>query len=77
MEKIYKLELTFEEAMMLYAGLGLFHKETAKALYETLEGLREKKEEVNVDEFDKHHKMAMGLYEKFKDILSEEVKNND
>lgn len=76
MEKIYKLELTFEEAMALYAGLGCFHKETAKSFYETLEGLREKKDEVNVDEFDKFHKIAMSLYEKFKDVLSEEVKND-
>jgi hypothetical protein len=71
MEKIYKLELTLEETIMVSLGIGLLHKESAKAFYETLEGLHDD-DPNDVEKFDKQHKTIMGLYKKIDAILSEE-----
>lgn len=66
MSKTFNLEITPEEFIIISAGVGLYHKECAKALYETLEGLRDKC--VDVEEFDSQHKILMNLYNKLADI---------
>ena len=73
MDKIYKLELTLEETIMVSLGIGLLHKESAKAFYESLEGLHDD-DPTDVENFDKQHKTIMNLYKKIGDILSEEEK---
>ena len=69
--KTYSMEFTLEELIMLIGGVGITHKESAKSFYETLEGLKEKKDELSVDEFDKAHKIVMGLYSKLGDKIKE------
>lgn len=64
MEKTFNLELTPEEFVAVSAGIGCFHKETVKALYESMEGTRDDDKAINVEEFDKQHKILMGLYDK-------------
>ena len=71
MEKTFNLELTPEEFVVVSAGIGCFHKETAKALYESLEGTRDKDKAINVEEFDNQHKILMGLYDKLSVIADE------
>lgn len=74
--KTYSMDFTFKELVMLLGGVGLTHKESAKNLYESLEGLKEKKDELSIDEFDEAHKALMSLYnklgEKIKEIAKEE-----
>lgn len=70
-EKKYSFEFTIDEMVLLLGGVGLMQKESAKSLYESLEGLKSKKEELSVDEFDKVHKICMRLYDVFKDKLDE------
>ena len=74
--KTYSMDFTFEELVILIGGVGLTHKESAKNFYESLEGLKEKKDELSIDEFDKIHKTLMGLYNKLevkiKQIAKEE-----
>lgn len=66
MSETFNFEITPEEFIILSTGVGLYHKECAKALYETLEGIRGKC--VNVEEFDSQHKIIMNLYNKLADI---------
>lgn len=68
-DKTYSMEFTLEELIVLIGGVGLTHKESAKSFYETLEGLREKKDELSVDEFDNAHNIIMGLYSKLGDKI--------
>ena len=81
MEKVYTMEFTAEELVYLFSGITLSHKEAAKNFYESLEGLKTKKKELSIDEFDKAHNVLMGLNsklgDKIKDILSEEANKND
>ena len=69
-EKKYSLKFTLDEMVMLLGGIGLVHKEGAKNFYESLEGLKTKKETLSIDEFDKAHKTCMRLY----DILGDKLK---
>lgn len=68
MSETFNLEITPEEFIIISAGVGLYHKDCAKALYETLEGLRQDDKCVNVEEFDSQHKILMNLYNKLADI---------
>ena len=71
-EKTFNLEITAEEFLIISAGIGLYHKDCAKALYETLEGIRPDDKCVNVTEFDNHHKILMNLYDKLT-IISNQI----
>jgi hypothetical protein len=66
MSETFNLEITPEEFIIISVGVGLYHKDCAKALYESLEGLRGKC--VSVEEFDSQHKVIMNLYNKLADI---------
>ncbi len=71
MNDTFNLELTMEELFILSAAVGLYHKDCAKALYETLEGTRAEKDCVNVEEFDTQHKMLMNLYDKLGNLVKQ------
>lgn len=45
------ITLTPDELVLLYVGLGLYHKDCAKAFYESLEGIRKVDESISTDEF--------------------------
>ena len=71
MEETYTMEFTAEELTYLLGGVTLTQKEAAKNFYESLEGLKTKKEELSVDEYDRAHKVLMGLYSKLGDKIKE------
>ena len=71
MEKMYTMEFTLEELTYLLGGIILTQGEAAKNFYESLEGLKEKNEELSVEEFDAAHKVLMGLYNKLGDKIKE------
>ena len=71
MEETYTMEFTHEELIYLISGVTLTQKEAAKYFYESLEGLKTKKEEWSVDEYDEAHKVLMGLYSKLGDKIKE------
>ena len=71
MNDVYNLELTESEFMCVMAGLALYHKEAAKSLYETMEGLRDNSNSIDVNEFDGQHKTLMGLYDKLAVIVEQ------
>lgn len=71
MEKTYTMEFTAEELTYLLGGVAITHKEAAKNFWESLEGLKTKKEELSVDEFDGAHKVLMGLHSKLGDKIKE------
>ena len=73
MEETYTMEFTLEEITYLLSGVGLVHKEAAENFYKSLEGLKTKEEELSIDEFDKVHKVLMGLYSKLGDKYKEIV----
>lgn len=70
-EKKYSLRFTIDELVVLLGGVGLVQKESAKNLYESLEGLKSKEEELSIDEFDKMHKLCMRLYNVLGDKLQQ------
>ena len=70
-EKTFNLEITPEEFVIISTGIGLVHKDCAKALYETLEGMRPDDRCVNVTEFDSQHKILMNLYDKLTNISNQ------
>lgn len=74
MEEKYTMEFTAEELTYLLGGVSLTQKEAAKNFYESLEGLKTKKEELSIDEYDKVHKVLMGLYSKLGDKIKEILK---
>ena len=74
-EKTFNLEITAEEFAIISVGIGLYHKDCAKALYETLEGIRPDDKCVNVTEFDNHHKILMNLYDKLTNISKQITKS--
>ena len=69
-DKKYSFKFTLDEIVLLIGGVGLVHKEGAKSFYDSLEGLKSKKDELSVEEFDKMHKLCMRLY----DILGDKLK---
>jgi hypothetical protein len=74
-EKTFNLEITAEEFAIISVGIGLYHKDCAKALYETLEGIRPDDKCVDVAEFDNHHKILMNLYDKLTNISNQITKS--
>jgi hypothetical protein len=73
MNDVYNLELTANEFICVTGGLALYHKELAKTLYESMEGLVDKDESIDVEEFDRQHKTLMGLYDQLATI-AEQIK---
>lgn len=71
MNDMYNLELTATEFVCVMAGIALYHKEVAKSLYETLEGLRNESTSISVEEFDEQHKAIMSLYDKLAAITEQ------
>lgn len=68
-DKTYSMSFTLEELVILSGAVATVHKESAKNFYESLAGLKVKEEELSIDEFDKAHKLIMGLYDKFTDTI--------
>lgn len=71
MEITYKMEFTAEEITYLFGGVMLSQYEAAKNFYESLDGLKSKKEELSVEEYDVAHKVLIGLYYKLGDKIKE------
>lgn len=71
MNDVFNLELTVNEFVCVMAGVGLYHKELAKSLYESMEGLRDESTSINVEEFEDHHKALMNLYDKLAAITKQ------
>ena len=65
MEKKTNIELTFDEYTLVFGGIALMQRELYKAAYETMNGYREKKDSITIDEFNKQHGILSGLYDKF------------
>lgn len=65
MEKKINIELTPDEFVLVYGGIALMQRELYKAAYETMNGDREKRDSISIDEFDKQHGILRGLYDKF------------
>lgn len=65
MEKKTNIELTFDEYVLVISGIALMQRELYKAAYETMNGDREGKDEISIDEFDKQHNILKVLYDKF------------
>lgn len=65
------LTLTSDELVLLYVGLGLYHKDCAKAFYESLEGIREDDKSINVKEFNEQHEAIMSLYGKLNEAVKQ------
>ena len=73
MSDVYNLELTANEFICVMGGLALYHKELAKSLYESMEGLTDAAEDIDIEEFDNQHKTLMGLYDKLA-VISKQIK---
>ena len=65
------ITLTPDELVLLYVGLGLYHKDCAKAFYESLEGIREDDKSINVEEFNDQHQAIMSLYSKLNEAVKQ------
>ena len=65
MEKKTNIELTFDEYAIVFGGIALMQRELYKAAYETMNGDREKRDSISIDEFDRQHGILRGLYDKF------------
>ena len=65
------ITLTSDELVLLYVGLGLYHKDCAKAFYESLEGIREDDKSINVEEFNDQHEAIMSLYSKLNETVKQ------
>ena len=65
------ITLTSDELVLLYVGLGLYHKDCAKAFYESLEGIREDDKSINVEEFNDQHEAIMSLYSKLNEAVKQ------
>ena len=63
--------LTPNELVLVYVGLGLYHKDCAKAFYESLEGIREDDKSINVEEFNDQHQAIMSLYSKLNETVKQ------
>lgn len=70
----FTITLTPDELVLLYVGLGLYHKDCAKAFYESLEGIREDDKSINVKEFNDQHETIMSLYSKL-DEAAKQIPN--
>jgi hypothetical protein len=69
--KEFTITLTSDELVLLYVGLGLYHKDCAKAFYESLEGIREDDKSINVEEFNDQHEAIMSLYSKLNEAVKQ------
>ena len=67
----FTITLTSDELVLLYVGLGLYHKDCAKAFYESLEGIREDDKSINVEEFNDQHEAIMSLYSKLNEAVKQ------
>lgn len=65
------ITLTPEELVLVYVGLGLCHKDCAKAFYESAEGIREDDKSINVEEFNDQHQAIMSLYSKLNETVKQ------
>ena len=65
------ITLTPEELVLVYVGLGLCHKDCAKAFYESAEGIREDDKSINVEEFNDQHQAIMSLYSKLNEAVKQ------
>lgn len=65
------ITVTPDELVLLYVGLGLYHKDCAKAFYESLEGIREDDKSINVEEFNDQHQAIMSLYSKLNEAVKQ------
>ena len=65
------ITLTSDELVLVYVGLGLYHKDCAKAFYESLEGIREDDKSINVEEFNDQHQAIMSLYGKLDKVVEQ------
>ena len=65
------ITLTPDELVLVYVGLGLYHKDCAKAFYESLEGIREDDKSINVEEFNDQHQAIMSLYSKLNEAVKQ------
>lgn len=65
------ITLTSDELVLVYVGLGLCHKDCAKAFYESLEGIREDDKSINVEEFNDQHQAIMSLYSKLNEAVKQ------
>ena len=67
----FTITLTSDELVLLYIGLSLYHKDCAKAFYESLEGIREEDKSINVEEFNDQHEAIMSLYSKLNEAVKQ------
>lgn len=67
----FTITLTPNELVLVYVGLGLYHKDCAKAFYESLEGIRENDKSINVKEFNEQHETIMSLYGKLDEAVKQ------
>ena len=65
------ITLTPEELVLVYVGLGLYHKDCAKAFYESAEGIRKVDESISVEEFNEQHEAIMLLYGKLDEVVKQ------
>lgn len=65
------ITLTPEELVLVYVGLGLYHKDCAKAFYESAEGIRKVSESISVEEFNEQHEAIMSLYGKLDEVVEQ------
>ena len=65
------ITLTPDELVLVYVGLGLYHKDCAKAFYESLEGIRKVDESISTDEFNDQHQAIMSLYSKLNEAVKQ------
>lgn len=65
------ITLTPEELVLVYVGLGLCHKDCAKAFYESAEGIRKVSESISVEEFNEQHQAIMSLYSKLNETVKQ------
>ena len=67
----FTITFTPEELVLLYVGLGLYHKDCAKAFYESAEGIRKVNESISVEEFNEQHEAIMSLYGKLDEVVKQ------
>lgn len=67
----FTITVTADELVLLYVGLGLYHKDCAKAFYESAEGIRKVDESISVEEFNDQHEAIMSLYSKLDEVVKQ------
>ena len=65
------MELTYDEYLIIAAGVALMQKELFRAGYESMNGDRDVSEAITLEDFDEQYKIMTGLYGKFDKAVSD------